>query len=412
MSLHKDWLGQIPDNWETKKISALYRIRNEKVSDCDYEPLSVSMKGVVPQLESTAKTDDHDNRKLVRKGDFAINSRSDRRNACGISDRDGSVSLINLVMEPRDLMNPGYYNWLFHTPQFADEFYKWGHGIVDDLWTTNWADMKNISLPYPPLTEQDKISRYLDKRCKSIDASIQAGEKLIEKLKEYKQATITKAVTRGLIPNSEMKDSNVEWIGVYPANWTLTKFKYLFEERNLRSEMGKEMQLSVSVYKGVIPTAEVEQNLMKPESLAGYKLVFPGDLVFNKLNPTMARFGCSKYAGLTSPDFSVYYSKPNCADMRYMAYLLKTKSFVVRIGQLTAGVGDGFKRLYTSQLYSMWVAVPSIDEQIKISDYLDKKCGDIDKLVELKKKMVDKLVDYKKAIIYSYVTGKKEIPNG
>ncbi len=412
MSLHKDWLGQIPDNWETKKISALYKIRNEKVSDRDYEPLSVSMKGVVPQLESTAKTDDHDNRKLVRKGDFAINSRSDRRNACGIADRDGSVSLINLVMEPRDSMNPGYYNWLFHTPQFADEFYKWGHGIVDDLWTTNWADMKNISLPYPPLTEQDKISRYLDKRCKSIDASIEAGEKLIGKLKEYKQAIITKAVTRGLIPNIEIKDSNVEWIGAYPANWTLTKFKYLFEERNQRSEMGKELQLSVSVYKGVIPTAEVEQNLMKPESLTGYKLVFPGDLVFNKLNPTMARFGCSKYTGLTSPDFSIYYSKPNCADMRYMAYLLKTKSFVVRIGQLTAGVGDGFKRLYTSQLYSMWVAVPSIDEQIRISDYLDKKCEEIDKLVELKKKMVDKLVEYKKAIIYSYVTGKKEVPHG
>ncbi len=92
MSLHKDWLGQIPDNWETKKISALYKIRNEKVSDRDYEPLSVSMKGVVPQLESTAKTDDHDNRKLVRKGDFAINSRSDIRNTCGISDRNGSVS--------------------------------------------------------------------------------------------------------------------------------------------------------------------------------------------------------------------------------------------------------------------------------------------------------------------------------
>ena len=108
MNLNIEWLGKIPDSWQIKKINALYKLRNEKVSDYDYKPLSVSMKGVVPQLESTAKSDDHDNRKLVRKGDFAINSRSDRRNACGISDRDGSVSLINIVLQPRDIMNPNY----------------------------------------------------------------------------------------------------------------------------------------------------------------------------------------------------------------------------------------------------------------------------------------------------------------
>ena len=82
------------------------------------------MNGIVPQLETAAKTNAHDDRKLVRKGDFAINSRSDRRGSCGISEYDGSVSLINTILAPLGEMNPNYYNWLFHTTQFADEFYK------------------------------------------------------------------------------------------------------------------------------------------------------------------------------------------------------------------------------------------------------------------------------------------------
>ena len=115
------WLGNIPSSWETGVIGSLYALRNTKVSDEDYPPLSVTMRGVLPQLDKVAKTDAHDARKLVLKGDFAINSRSDRRGSCGISDYDGSVSLINTVLVPRGKMNPQYYNWLFHTVQFADE---------------------------------------------------------------------------------------------------------------------------------------------------------------------------------------------------------------------------------------------------------------------------------------------------
>ena len=122
------WLGVIPKTWSLTTISAFYELRNEKVSDKDYPPLSVTMNGIVPRLDSAAKTDNGDNRKLVRKGDFAINSRSDRRGSCGISEYDGSVSLINTVLKPKGKMHPGYYNWLFHTVPFADEFYKWGHG--------------------------------------------------------------------------------------------------------------------------------------------------------------------------------------------------------------------------------------------------------------------------------------------
>lgn len=190
-----EWVGEIPEHWEVKRIAAFYRLRNNKVSDKDFAALSVTKQGVLPQLETVAKTDDGDNRKLVRIGDFVINSRSDRRGSCGISNYDGSVSLINIVLEPRSVASNKYYNWLFHTEQFADEFYKWGNGIVDDLWTTRWQNMKRITIPVPPLSEQQEIAEYLDKKCAEIDEVISDKQTEIQTLESYKKSLIYEYVT-------------------------------------------------------------------------------------------------------------------------------------------------------------------------------------------------------------------------
>ena len=189
------WVGKTPEYWKVGRIGGLYELRNQKVSDKDFMPLSVTMKGILPQLETAAKTNDGDNRKRVRVGDFAINSRSDRRGSCGVSDYDGSVSLINTILKPRNRMNAKYYNWLFHTPMFADEFYKWGHGIVDDLWTTNWSEMKRISIPLPPLDEQQEIADYLDNKCAEIEQIIADKKLQIETLDGYKKSLIYEYVT-------------------------------------------------------------------------------------------------------------------------------------------------------------------------------------------------------------------------
>lgn len=189
------WIDELPANWSVARIASVYSVRNEKVSDQDYQPLSVTMKGIVPQLENAAKTKHGDDRKLIRKGDFVINSRSDRRGSCGISPYDGSCSLINTVLAPREEMNPRYYNWLFHTTQFADEFYKWGYGIVDDLWTTNWGAMRRIQIPMPSLEEQAEIAAYLDKKVPQIDETIALKQDQIETLKAYKSSLIYEYVT-------------------------------------------------------------------------------------------------------------------------------------------------------------------------------------------------------------------------
>lgn len=189
------WLKSIPNHWVVTRIATVYKLRNTKVNDRDYPPLSVTMKGVIPQLETAAKSDAHDDRKLVCKGDFAINSRSDRRGSCGIAPMDGSISLINTVLCPLTNMNARYYNWLFHTVEFADEFYKWGHGIVNDLWTTNWQDMKNILIPRPPIQEQKEIADYLDEKCAEIDEIIKTKQEQLETIEEYKKSLIYEYVT-------------------------------------------------------------------------------------------------------------------------------------------------------------------------------------------------------------------------
>jgi type I restriction enzyme S subunit len=190
-----DWIGMVPEGWEVTRIGSLYDNRSSKVSDRDYPPLLVSKKGIVPQMESVAKTDNNDDRKMVCVGDFVINSRSDRRGACGISSYNGSVSVINIVLKPQRNMCSKYYNWLFRTTFFADEFYNHGHGIVDDLWSTKWSDMKDIEVISPPLSEQQAIANYLDEKCDKIDKAIDLVKKQIDAYKRLKRSLINEVVT-------------------------------------------------------------------------------------------------------------------------------------------------------------------------------------------------------------------------
>lgn len=403
-----EWIGEIPEGWEVGQIGQLYSERRTKVSDKDYPPLSVTMKGILPQLSTAAKTDAHDDRKLVCKGDFAINSRSDRRGSCGISDQDGSISLINTVLQPRGEMNPGYYNWLFHTSMFADEFYKWGHGIVDDLWTTSWSDMKKIGVPVPSKCEQKQLAEHLNVECSHIDSMLSKTRSSIEEYKKLKQAVITQAVTKGVRGEREMKDSGVEWIGTYPSNWKIIKIKWLLHERKDRSVTGLEESLSMSQKKGLIPTKNMDSIPNMASSFIGAKLVYKGDLVFNKLKAHLGVFSVSKYNGLVSPDYAVYYST-GPANLNFLELLFKTPQYINEFKKKSSGVGAGLTRLYTGDLYSIYCALPPLVEQEEIADYLDIKCAEIDKLIAKKEQLVIELESYKKSLIYEVVTGKREV---
>lgn len=216
------WLGDVPEHWQLKRLGHYFDERRERASDTEFEPLSVTKLGIVPRLESAAKTQDGDNRKKVLAGDFVINSRSDRKGSSGLSPLDGSVSLICTVLIPTGLHGP-FVHHLFRSELFQEEYYRWGKGIVADLWSTNFSDMKNIVLGVPSEAEQTQIARFLDHETARIDALIEEQQRLIELLKEKRQAVISHAVTKGLDPTVPMKDSGVEWLGEVPAHWELTR---------------------------------------------------------------------------------------------------------------------------------------------------------------------------------------------
>lgn len=189
------WIGMIPEHWETKKIGSLFVERKEKVSDKDYPALSVSKIGITPQLETAVKTDNGDNRKKVCKNDFVVNSRSDRKGSCGVSPYTGSVSLINIVLAPRENIEVQYYHYLFRSNDYIEEYYRIGRGIVADLWTTRYSEMRNIFVPFPPLDEQKAIIAYIDEKCQKIDTLMTELQAEIDYMKEYKQRLIADCVT-------------------------------------------------------------------------------------------------------------------------------------------------------------------------------------------------------------------------
>lgn len=404
-----EWLGDIPSNWEIKKIASLYKLRNEKVSDKDFPPLSVSMKGIVPQLETAAKTNDGDNRKLVRKGDFAINSRSDRRGSCGISDYDGSVSLINTVLQPRKNMHPKFYDWFFHSTRFADEFYRWGHGIVDDLWTTGWQDMKKISILYPPLDEQKKIADFLDEKCAEIDGLISDLNEEISTLEEYKRSTITEAVCKGLNPDAEMKDSGIEWVGKVPSNWNIHPLYYYFDERKNKNVLGRETNLLSLSYGNVIRKDINTNGGLLPENFNGYNIIEKDDIVLRltdlQNDKKSLRTGFCKERGIITSAYVTIKPKKNISS-HYFRYLLHSYDLMKVLYNMGNGVRQG---LNFDELKKMMLVEPPIEEQMNIVDFLDEKCSEIDAVISEKQEQISTLEQYKKSIIYEYTTGKKEV---
>ena len=411
-----EWIGMIPADWNIVRIGNQYTERKTKVSDRDYPPLSVTMKGILPQLASAAKTDAHDDRKLVCKGDFAINSRSDRRGSCGISAYDGSVSLINTILQPRDEMNPEYYDWLFHSPMFSDEFYKWGHGIVDDLWTTNWQDMKRIAIPEPPLEEQQRIADYLSERWAEIAAVINRTKATIEEYRKLKQSIITAAVTKGIRCDRPMKDSGVEWIGKMPTEWSMTKLSgatlsmrngYVGPTRDLFFEDGVRYIQSLHIKNGKIDFdrhpyyvsdewAEVHPKIKTNDIL----IVQTGDI--GQVGIVEDKYdGCNCHALIiATPNSDVVI--PN-----YLKFYLM--SFVGRELMLSFRTGALLPHLNAGKIKFTPVVVPSLHEQEEIAEYLAKKCAEIDALIDKKMVLHEELESYKKSVIYEYVTGKKEV---
>lgn len=415
-----EWIGEMPDTWRLNKIGQLFNLRNKKVSDKLYAPLSVSRSGVVTQMESVAKSDASDDRKLVLAGDFAINSRSDRKQSCGVSSLDGSVSLINLILYVKDknFIYVNYLNYLLKNYGFAEEFYKWGHGIVADLWTTRWQEMKRIVLPLPSASLQQSITSFLDKKLAEVDKLIEVQQAQIEKLKEYKQSVITEAVTKGLDPSAPMKDSGIEWLGTVPENWSVKRAKYvatsIFKGNGITKEDIVIDGDTPCVRYGEIYTKydisfEKCKTHTNKNKITVQQIFKNGDILFAGTGELVEEIGknivyLGKELCLAGGDIIVFRHEQNSKYMNYALYATcsqmqksygKAKLKVVHISSFEIG--------------NIFVTVPPLSEQQQIAEYLDDKCAKIDKLIALKQDKTEKLNEYKKSLIYEYVTGKREV---
>ncbi len=284
------WLGSVPSDWSIRRLGYYFVERREKVSDKDYPPLSVTKSGVVPQLDTAAKSDDTDNRKKVCAGDFVINGRSDRKGSSGMAEQDGSVSLINIVLSPSEGLDIRFAHHLLRSVPFQEEFYRFGKGIVADLWSTNYSEMRNISLAVPSLPEQTAIAAFLDRETAKIEALIAEQERLLALLAEKRQSVISHVVTRGLNPDTPMKDSGVQWLGEIPAHWNVVRLKYVASVQTGiakgKDNTGKDTvtvpYLRVAnVQDGYLALDDMAMIDIEPEQLQRYRLQ-PGDVLMNE----------------------------------------------------------------------------------------------------------------------------------
>ncbi|MGR5426502.1 restriction endonuclease subunit S [Vibrio harveyi] len=417
-----DWLGDIPSHWDLVKLGACFTERNEKVSDKDFAALSVTKNGILPQMEHVAKTDAGDNRKKVCIGDFVINSRSDRKGSSGTSDYDGSVSLISIILEPR-LYEPRFAHHLLRSYNFQEEFYKYGKGIVADLWSTRYSDMKNIFVPLMPIAEQKAIATFLDRETQRIDSLIEEKQTFIKLLKEKRQALISHVVTKGLNPNVEMQDSGIEWIGQVPKHWSVVQLKRLIDS----IEQGWSPECLATPAKnerwGVLKSGAVnggvysqDENKELPETLSPRPEieVKVGDLIMSRASGSRELIGSAAYVYATRERLmlSDKLFRLHCkedVDAEFVAIALGSFPLRRQI-ELAIGGAEGLaNNLSQANIKKLLIPKPPKTEQEAITSHIKSVSSKIEDLIIETNNSIALLKERKTSLISAAVTGKIDV---
>ena len=282
-------------------------------------------------------------------------------------------------------------------------------------------EIKTLHVLLPKtLVEQQQIVDYLDTKCSAIDATAEDIQKEISLLEDYKKSVITEAVTKGLNPDAEMKDSGIKWIGEIPKDWEVLRFDYLLYERTEKnSPIITDERLALSIDKGITLYSEKTTNLDRfKEDVSQYKIAYVGDFVMNMI---VGAVDVSPYFGCVSPAYYVFYDDNAehyiCRFCNYLFHTPVLKKVLYSLGKGIMAIDRGDGKVNTCRLKvsrydlaKLKIPVPINREIIKIVDFLDTKCSAIDTLIADKKRQLDILADYKKSLIYEYVTGKKEVP--
>lgn len=420
------WINTIPKEWKLKKIKYALKNRNENNNPIRSKNiLSLTAKqGVIPLEEKEGggnkPKEDYSAYKLAYPNDIVMNSMNVLSGSVGLSKYFGCVSPVYYMLRPIDEKDDvRYYNYIFQTTVFQRSLLGLGNGILmkeSDNGKLNTIRMRipldklgNLLIPVPDSSIQRKIADYLDSIIPNIDMLLADIEKQIETLEEYKKSIITETVTKGLDPDVEMKDSgSVYWKDI-PANWKLSDIKYLFEI--VKRIAGKEGYDILSVTQKGLKIKDISRNEGQiAESYANYQFVYPTDFVMNHMDLLTGWVDCSKYFGVTSPDYRVFRLKDKRNSLNYYKYIMQCCYMDRIFYSLGQGVSNlGRWRLQTESFNNFQIPVPPAKEQEQIAKYLDEKCIEIENIILDKQQQLETLEQYKKSLIYEYVTGKKEV---
>lgn len=406
-----EWCKNIPVNWNV--MPNKYIMQKVKEIPPYYKGediISLSMNGVIVRdLEAGGKMPSSFNGyQKIYKGnllmclfDYDVTPRT-----IGLIKNEGVTSPAYSQFKMLSGNNSNYYYYYYlmidNTKELLHLAKNLRHSFTEE-------QLGMINTPVPPINEQKVIADFLDKKCSEIDALTKDIEKQIELLEDYKKSVITAAVTKGLNPNVEMKDTGIEYVGLIPASWEIHPIYYYFVEGKNKNRFLKEQNL-LSLSYGKIKRKDINTSEgLLPESFNTYNIVEKDDII---IRPTdlqndkrSLRTGLVTERGIiTSAYLDLKPSKR--INTKYFHYLLHTFD----VEKVFYNMGNGVRQgLNYDEFSRLLVFGPSLNEQNSIVEYLDSKCMMIENLILDKQKQLSLLADYKKSLIYEYVTGKKEV---
>lgn len=411
------WVHEIPNNWNV--IKGKYVFSNNKMvvgaKFEEFERLALTMKGVIKRSKDDTEglQPDKFNTYQILKTDELVFKLIDLQNIStsrvGLSPYTGIVSPAYIILKGNTKICSKYAEKYYLMMWMNQVFNALGDsGVRSSL---NASDLLEIQLPLPPFDEQERIAAFLDKECSKIDSIYADVEKQIETLEQYKRSIITEAVTKGLNPNVEMKNSGISYVGEIPQHWELHPVYYYFaegkksnaackEENLLSLSYGKVIRKDINTNGGLLPASFSTYNIVNKDDI----IIRPTDLQNDKRS---LRTGLVKERGIITSAYIdlVPYKGVNS---HYYHYLLHSYDIMKVFYNMGNGVRQG---LNYSEFSKLILITPSKAEQQEIVAYLDKKCAEIESVVADKKKQLEVLENYKKSLIYEYVTGKKEVVN-
>lgn len=401
-----EWIGEIPENWEVVRTKHTFKNYKNIVGEDakNHDRLSLTLNGVIKR----DKKDNHglqperfETYQIVYKNELIfklIDLENVRTSRVGYSNYTGIVSPVYIRLINPDETKYGYY--YFYNMWYQEIFNFLGLGVRSNLTANNLLNVPYLKIP---VEEKEKIIEVLENKLKKIKNLMSKTEKSIEKLKEYKQSLITEAVTKGLDPNVEMKDSGIDWIGDIPKHWNIKKIKYTTSTIDTKKDFVKE-----DIYIGLENVLSYEGRINDYGKLvtdSKEKYFEKGNILYSKLRPYLAKAFIADITGGCSGEFIVFESFKG--NKRYLLYWLISQLFTDFIN--ATSYGAKMPRSSWDYIKETSIPRPPKHEENEIVSYLDDKSSQINKLIENKTKVIKELETYKKSLIYEYVTGKKEV---